>query len=235
MSSSHAEGAQGASTTKRPLWRQTVMVCNSQGGEEAFTVGPDGCVWNFFPDSASDSGYNLVNLHMPTDALAVGHDDDGRMVVFSAAGMTLSYRVEQPIPARDRLSECEAGPRWSALMQVALPAVRGAVAVKRLFMKDIFGSLHIGAVVRLETEDSREVCVLAYAKWTPEGLTFRDPSILLDEDTTASPGCLPAAHDSRFHPGGEPAHTLSTGTLPLRSVLLRPRRDGHITQPSRWF
>jgi len=62
MSSSHAEGAQGASTTKRPLWRQTVMVCNSQGGEEAFTVGPDGCVWNFFPDSASDSGYNLVNL-----------------------------------------------------------------------------------------------------------------------------------------------------------------------------
>jgi hypothetical protein len=219
---------------EKPLWRQTVVVCNSQGEEEAFTVGPDGCVWNFFRDPGTDSGYSLINLNMPTDALAVSHDADGRMVVFSASGMTLLYRVE--LPASPGKPESLAARRWSPVMEVGLPVVRGAVAVKRLFITDVFDAMHIGAVVSLETADHREGYVMAYAKWTRSGLTFPEPSILLDGDPRVKPdGGLHsrpghAFSDSRRR--AAPDDTTFPGELPLRSVLVRPWRIGVNTG---WF
>lgn len=52
--------------------------------------------------------------------------------------------------------------------------------VKRLFIKDVFDTMHISTVVSLETADQREGYAMAYAKWTGAGLTFPEPSILLD-------------------------------------------------------
>ncbi len=215
-------------SSDKPLWRQTVVVCNSQGEEEAFTVGPDGCVWNFFRDPKADSGYSLINLHMPTDALAVSHDGDGRMVVFSAAGMTLFYRVE--LRSNRSKPQSTAERRWSPVMEVSLPVVRGAVAVQRLFIKDVLDTMHIGAVVSLETADHREGFVMAYAKWTRDGLTFPEPSILLDGDPRVSQiagaeSARPSSFtDSRRHPA--PTDITFPGELPLRSVLVRPWRIG---------
>ena len=245
MTMSHAAQVQGAQSTaegrncsnelpkqprssEKPLWRQTVVVCNSQGEEEAFTVGPDGCVWNFFRDPNADSGYSLINLHMPTDALAVCHDSDGRMVVFSAAGMTLFYRVE--LPSMRSNPQSTVGRRWSPVMEVSLPVVRGAVAVQRLFIRDVLDTMHVGAVVSLETADHREGYVMAYAKWTRNGLKFPEPSILLDGDPRVS---LIASVESprtssfgdtrrRAHPGDR----TDPSALPLRSVLVRPWRIG---------
>ena len=212
----------------KPLWRQTVAVCNSLGEEEAFTVGPDGCVWNFFRDPAVDSGYSLINLNMPTDALAVSHDSDGRMVVFSASGMTLLYRIE--LPASPGKPQSTAAQRWSGVMEVALPVVLGATAVKRLFVKNVFDAMHIGAVVRMETADHREGFVMAYAKWTRDGLTFPEPSILLDGDPRRA---LPRDTASAFNHGfpdsrkaASPTDTTYPGDLPMRSVLVRPWRIG---------
>ena len=222
------EPAKQPRSSEKPLWRQTVVVCNSQGEEEAFTVGPDGCVWNFFRDPNADSGYSLINLNMPTDALAVSHDGDGRMVVFSASGLTLFYRVE--LPSTRSKPQSSAGRRWSPVMEVSLPVVRGAVAVQRLFIKDVFDTMHIGAVVSLETADHREGYVMAYAKWTRDGLTFPEPSILLDGDPRVSQnagaeGARPGGFaDSRRHPA--PADSTYPGELPLRSVLVRPWRIG---------
>ena len=251
MSLSHVAQAQGAQATaqgshhyahelykqpqsEKPLWRQTVVVCNSRGEEEAFTVGPDGCVWNFFRDPSVDSGYSLINLNMPTEALAVSHDGDGRMVVFSAAGMTLLYRVELPVsPGKP---ESTAARRWSPVMEVGLPLVRGAVAVKRLFIKDVFDTMHIGAVVSLETADHREGYLMAYAKWTRGGLTFPEPSILLDGDPRVKPDAGAPSRsgnvfsDSRRRAG--PHDSTCPGELPLRSVLVRPWRIG---VNSGWF
>ena len=228
-------------SSDRPLWRQTVVVCNSQGEEEAFTVGPDGCVWNFFRDPNADSGYSLINLHMPTDALAVSHDGDGRMVVFSAAGMTLFYRVE--LPSLRSNPQSTVARRWSPVMEVSLPVVRGAVAVKRLFIKDVLDTMHVGAVVSLETADHREGFVMAYAKWTRDGLTFPEPSILLDgdprvkTDKVTDQGANSA--DSAGHSGfsdsrrrAAPGDSTYPGDLPLRSVLVRPWRIG---VNSSWF
>ena len=256
MSLSHAGYSQGATTavqgkncqndelpqqpqgSQRPLWRQTVVVCNSQGEEEAFTVGPDGCVWNFFRDPTVDSGYSLINLNMPTDVLAVSHDGDGRMVVFSAAGMTLFYRVE--LPSSRSNPQSSAGRRWSPVMEVALPVVRGAVAVRRLFIKDVLDTMHIGAVVSLETADQREGVVMAYAKWTRDGLTFPEPSILLDGDPRTNPNGHPNSAPASVSGNGfsnsrrraEPGDTTYPAELPIRSVLVRPWRIG---VSSSWF
>ncbi len=211
----------------KPLWRQTVAVCNSLGEEEAFTVGPDGCVWNFFRDPAVDSGYSLINLNMPTDALAVSHDSDGRMVVFSASGMTLLYRVE--LPSTPGKPQSTAAQRWSAVVEVALPLVLGAVAVKRLFVTDVFDAMHIGAVVRLETADHREGFVMAYAKWTPNGLAFPEPSILLDGDPRCASqrgGFADSRRAADPTDPTDPTDTTFPGELPLRSVLVRPWRIG---------
>ena len=221
-------------SSDKPLWRQTVVVCNSQGEEEAFTVGPDGCVWNFFRDPAVDSGYSLINLNMPTDVLAVSHDGDGRMVVFSASGMTLFYRVE--LPSSRSNPQSSAGRRWSPVMEVALPVVRGAVAVRRLFIKDVFDTMHIGAVVSLETADQREGVVMAYAKWTRDGLTFPEPSILLDGDPRVNhsndPASVPGNGFSNSRRRAEPGDATSPAELPIRSVLVRPWRIGVC---SSWF
>ena len=252
MSLSHAGHVQGATAAiegrdrqnyelpqqpqggQRPLWRQTVVVCNSQGEEEAFTVGPDGCVSNFFRDPTVDSGYSLINLNMPTDVLAVSHDGDGRMVVFSAAGMTLFYRVE--LPSSRSKPQSSAGRRWSPMMEVALPVVRGAVAVRRLFIKDVFDTMHIGAVVSLETADQREGVVMAYAKWTRDGLTFPEPSILLDGDPRVNhsndPASVPGNGFSNSRRRAEPGDATSPAELPIRSVLVRPWRIG---VSSSWF
>ena len=241
MNLSHGECAQGAATTQgknchihelpkqpngseRPLWRQTVVVCNSQGGEEAFTVGPGGCVWNFFPDAASDSGYTLLNLHMPTDVMAVSRDANRRMVVFSAAGMKLFYRVEWPASRCNPQSSL--GQRWSDLKEVALPVVRGAMAVKRLFVKDAGDAMHIGAVVSLKTANCGEACVLAYAKWTREGLTFPEPSILLDGDPRVSPDSSSTSPYLNCRRRALSASSPSSGPRSVRSVLIRPWRIG---------
>lgn len=241
MNLSHAEHTQGEATaqgknchshewpkqphgSERPLLRQTVVVCNSQGGEEAFTVGPDGCVWNFFPDAASDSGYTLMNLHIPTDVMAVSRDADRWMVVFSAAGMKLFYREERPTFCCNPQSSLDQ--RWSDLKAVALPLVRGAVAVKRLFVKDVGDAMHIGAVVSLKTANCGEACVLAYAKWTREGLTFPEPSILLDGDPRVSPDSSSASPYLNSRRRALSASSPSSGPRSVRSVLIRPWRIG---------
>lgn len=148
--------------------------------------------------------------------------------------MTLLYRVE--LPASPGQRESTAARRWSPVMEVGLPLVGGAVAVKRLFIRDVLDTMHIGAVVSLETSDHREGYVMAYAKWTRDGLTFPEPSILLDGDPRVKPHAdAPSPlgsgfSDSRRRAG--PTDTTFPGELPLRSVLVRPWRIG---VNSGWF
>ena len=71
---------------------------------------------------------------------------------------------------------------------------------------------------------------MAYAKWTRDGLTFPEPSILLDGDPRA--GAAAGANSARLSGFSEsrrradPSDTTYPGELPLHSVLVRPWRIG---------
>jgi hypothetical protein len=65
-----------------------VAVRNKDGQIELFTVGTDGTVWNFYPDSSSDTGYRKVKTGLKARAVAIGArvaaglDHDGSIVAF---------------------------------------------------------------------------------------------------------------------------------------------------------
>jgi hypothetical protein len=151
----------------KPLWRQTVLVTNRSGREEAFTIGPDGCVWSFFPDAlaqAFDAEYCLESLGMPADVLAVGKDESGGLVVVAACGLQVRYRMELP-KAKDSV-------RWSAAREAVLPPMPGAIAVERLYTEDVFGSTHIAAIVSMDASNDESSVRLVYCSWTEERPVF---------------------------------------------------------------
>jgi hypothetical protein len=148
------------------IWRETVVVRNRQGREEAFTIGPDGCVWSFFPDAVGSddfSGYNLESLGMQADVLAVGDDTFGNRVVVAAKGLKVQYRVEENIPAGSDSGYVWA--RWSMPKDAVLPPVRGAIAVKRLHTESVFGYMHIAAVLSIDESVDDSGFALAYCDW----------------------------------------------------------------------
>ena len=153
-----------------PEFRQTIVVSNRHGREEAFTIGPDGLVWSFFPDAVGAlgfSGHRLVSLRMPADHLTVGRDAHGSLVVIAVKGLQVRYRVETSAPAG---SQALGGPaRWSGVEYAPLPPITGAVSVHRVYTQEDFGALRVAAIVDLERPDSGTARALAYCDWKESG------------------------------------------------------------------
>ncbi len=153
-----------------PKFRETIVVSNRQGREEAFTIGPDGLVWSFFPDAAEASGlsgYRLVSMRMPADHLTVGRDSSGSLVVIAVKGLQVRYRVENaPSESPQALI---APARWSGIEYAPLPSITGAVSVQRVYTQDDFGSLRVAAIVDVEQPESGSACALAYCDWNENG------------------------------------------------------------------
>ncbi|QDL56532.1 hypothetical protein [Rhodoferax aquaticus] len=159
--------------TAQPLWRQTCLVDNRYGREEAFTIGPDGCVWSFFPDAlaqAFDVSYCLESLGMPADVLAVGKDEFGNLVAVAAKGLQVQYRVE--LPHAQGAQAPAAAARWSEVRHANLPAMPGAIAIERLYTQDVFGSHHIAAMVRMDASVDESTVRLLYCNWTEQNPEF---------------------------------------------------------------
>src|SRR5450755_4728657 len=78
-----------------------VAVCNSGGQIELFTIGSDGNIHTFFPDSSSETGYNetTITTGLQATALAAGIDSQGKVIVFAASlpGPVLYYTVRPMI------------------------------------------------------------------------------------------------------------------------------------------
>lgn len=159
---------QQSGSSNGSLWRQTVVIRNSQGREEAFTIGPNGTVWNFFPDEVGTQSYQLVNLELPAERLVVAKDSMGRMIVFASKGLQLRYRVEVP--------RCAA--RWSPRQRAVLPVFAGAFKIKRLHCEQIAGKLLVGAVVGCEAADGAPSTQLAFSAWSVDGPVFQDANHL---------------------------------------------------------
>ena len=153
-----------------PRFRQTIVVSNRQGREEAFTIGPDGLVWSFFPDAADDlglSGYRLVSMRMPADHLTVGRDSYGSLVVIAVKGLQVRYRVENVLSNGNQTLVAPA--RWSGIEYAPLPDITGAVCVQRVYTQEDFGGLRVAAIVDLDGPVSGSACALAYCDWNEIG------------------------------------------------------------------
>ena len=153
-----------------PKFRQTIVVSDRQGREEAFTIGPDGQVWSFFPDAADVSGlagYRLVSLRMPADHLTVGRDACGSLVVIAVKGLQVRYRVEnrQNEAPQSLISTA----RWSAVEYAPLPSITGAMSVQRVYTQEDYGALRVAAIVDIAQSEGGNACALAYCDWNESG------------------------------------------------------------------
>jgi hypothetical protein len=146
------------------MWRRTVVMEGALGQDEAFSIGPDGMVWSFFPQPESEGGYRLKNLHMPAEQLAAGRNGAGRLVVFAADGMVLRYRVETTDPLA----------RWTPPRRVLLPAIRGAQRIQSVSCETIAKLMLVGVVMRLEGHGAPHDTGMAVSVWEHDGPVFRD-------------------------------------------------------------
>ena len=146
------------------MWSRTVVIEGAMGQDEAFSIGPDGMVWSFFPQPETEGGYCLKNLRMPAEQLAVGRNGAGRLVVFASEGMVMRYRVET----------VEGDSRWTPSRRVLLPAVRGAQRIKSMSCETISKLLLVGVVMQLHNQDGDQATGMAVSVWEHDGPVFRD-------------------------------------------------------------
>ncbi|ARV17689.1 hypothetical protein AEP_00730 [Curvibacter sp. AEP1-3] len=157
--------------TNTSLWKQTTVLRNAQGEEEAISVGPDGYVWSFIADSGDSrfdaSGQRLENLGMPADFVTVGRNAAGALVVIAAKGLHLQYRTETPLTALDIADGLSH--RWTPAKPVQLPVIAGAVGVRRLYTQNDFSGMRIALIVDTETAEHGSSYVMACSQWTENG------------------------------------------------------------------
>jgi hypothetical protein len=146
------------------MWRRTVVIEGALGQDEAFSIGPDGMVWSFFPQPEVEGGYRLKNLHMPAEQLAVGRNGAGRLVVFASEGMVLRYRVET----------VGGDSRWTPSRRVLLPAVRGSQCIQSISCETIAKLMLVGAVIKLHNDGRQQDTGMAVSVWEHDGPVFRD-------------------------------------------------------------
>ena len=157
-----------------PVFRQTIVVRNRQGREEAFTIGPDGNVWCFFPDTVDVEGYadySFESLEMAADHLTVGRDAFGCLVVLAVKGLRVRYRVENETAESAKMGSQK--PRWSAIGDAPLPELTGAVSVKRVYTQNDCG-LRVAALIDVQGARGQGGVAMAYCQWKVNGPnTFR--------------------------------------------------------------
>jgi len=153
------------------LWKQTTVLRNAQGQEEAISVGPDGNVWSFIADSGDSrfdaTGQRLENLAMPADFVTVGRNAAGALVVIAAKGLHLQYRTETPLTALDIADGLTH--RWTPATTIQLPQIAGAVGVRRLYTQTDFSGMRIALIVDTETAEHGSSYVMACSQWTEKG------------------------------------------------------------------
>nr|WP_315465315.1 hypothetical protein [uncultured Rhodoferax sp.] len=158
-------------TTNTSLWKQTTILRNVQGQEEAISVGPDGHVWSFIAEGAgqrtSHTGQRLESLGLPAEHLTVGRNAAGALVVIAAKGLNLQYRVETPLAALHYTDATRQ--RWSPARSLTLPAIAGAVGIRRLYTQNDFSGMRIALIVDTKTTEHGSSYVMACSQWTEDG------------------------------------------------------------------
>lgn len=148
---------------KGVAWQQTVVMRNTQNQEEAFSIGPDGCVWSFIAGTDA-STQRLENLGLEADFLTVGRNSAGTLVVIAAKGLQTTYRTE--IAQTSMVPPAE---RWSVARSIHLPTIQGATGVRRLYTQSDFSGMRIAMIVDTQTQELGSSYVMACSQWRDNG------------------------------------------------------------------
>ena len=154
-----------------------VAVCNSGGQIELFTIGSDGNIHTFFPDSSSETGYNetTITTGLQATALAAGIDSQGKVIVFAASlpGPVLYYTVETNDPSA----------RWSVPTKVlGIPIPVGTIKIMSMVIQNIAGIPYMAVT----TEKSANEYHVSVTSWESEPMTFT----LLADNFASDPHCF---------------------------------------------
>lgn len=169
-----------AGETRSGLWRKTLTVSNRAGGEEAFTIGPDGHVWNFLPAIAGQSESHLVSLGIQADAIAAVPAPDGRLTLFFSADNTLSYIVETHGSPQ----------RWSGAHPVQLPVPLSDIKITDLVALATGATVHLAVMARERATQEDVVLSLSARLWATEDARRWLPAmggISINRDLAPSP------------------------------------------------
>jgi hypothetical protein len=177
---------------------EVVSVRNGNGEVELFTTGTDGTIWNFYPDPTSDTGYNGVSTGLTAATIAVGVDSSGKIVVFAATGLTLTYIVENDDPIN----------RWSPPQTITVPQPSNPVAIAKLFAAEISGALYVAVLTKYNSSQGTMYAV-AYSNWQTSAPQFQSSGMI-----AISPNCV-------FQPTYEAFFTCVDGTCPCVDLQTR--------------
>jgi hypothetical protein len=147
-----------------------VALRNGRGQVETFTVGTDGTVWNFYPDTNSDTGYSSVSTGLAAKWVVAGLNAAGRIVLFAANNLVLNYVVETGQAGANR---------WGSVMTAQLSLPSTALAISGLYAQQIGGRLYVGALTRFQSASPGNSYALAYALWDDQPGVFRSTSLNL--------------------------------------------------------
>ncbi len=121
----------------KPLWKNTVLVNNSKGKQESFSIGSDGFIWSYDTGNAIKRAGRLVSTGLQGTSFAVGMAGNGVLVVVATDGLALRYTVES--------DDAKAtGARWTAPRIAALTTGLDALCLEKVFTKTEDGNLFVG-------------------------------------------------------------------------------------------
>jgi hypothetical protein len=167
---------------------EVVCVRNRNGDVELFTLGTDGTIMNFYPDSTSDTGYSSVSTQMKATTFSAGLDNSGNIVVFGSIGLQLNY-----------ISEVNnAGSRWSAPVIVPFPLPINPIAISRIYTEQIGAHLYV-AVLTSYRGTVQPSYALSYSNWDTNAPSFQSTPVVFNSlncmwmgnnDATAGFACV---------------------------------------------
>ncbi|RXV68592.1 hypothetical protein D1006_25910 [Burkholderia stabilis] len=147
-----------------------VAVRNGNNQVEAFTVGTDGTVWNFFPDPASDTGYSAMSTGLAARWVVAGLNSAGRIVLFAANNLNLNYVIETGKTGSDR---------WGSVMTATMPLPVNATAIAGLYAAQIAGKLYVAALTKFQSASPGTSYSLATSIWDQKPGVFQSTSVTL--------------------------------------------------------
>jgi hypothetical protein len=139
----------------RGMWKDTVLVTNSEGRTECFAIGPDGFVWSFEMGDADHGTGRLVSTGLSGATFSLGVAGDGLLVVLAAEGNKVSCAMEM----------YEDSQRWSAPVAIDFPGQPEGMTVDKVITQTRGDNLFIGFIMSQQMADGSTQRRLWEAVW----------------------------------------------------------------------
>jgi hypothetical protein len=139
----------------RSMWKDTVLVTNSDGRKECFAIGPDGFIWSFETGDAEHSAGRLVSTGLSGATFGLGVAGDGLMVVLAAEGNQVTCVMET----------YEDSQRWSPPVVIDFSGRPEGMTVDKVITQTRGDNLFIGFIMSQELDDGRTERRLWEAVW----------------------------------------------------------------------